>query len=85
MYGGHPPRKGPLYAMLANPLYAGRIRASGEIVTQETFDLVQQRLKANTRKAAWDIVRSARWQLERTRESSGKPGSFRRRKSCPRS
>jgi hypothetical protein len=43
--------------MLANPLYAGRIRADGQIVTathagiidEKTFDLVQQKLKANAR------------------------------------
>ena len=57
IYGGHPLRKCHLYTMLANPLYAGRIRADGEIVTathagivgEKTFDLVQQKLKANTR------------------------------------
>ncbi|MCL4795639.1 MAG: recombinase family protein [Bryobacteraceae bacterium] len=56
-FGGHPMRKCHLYQMLANPLYAGRIRAAGELVTagheaiidERTFDLVQAKLKANTR------------------------------------
>jgi site-specific DNA recombinase len=55
--GGHPMRKCHLYQILGNPLYAGRIRADGEmvganhegIVDGATFDLVHQKLKANTR------------------------------------
>lgn len=55
--GGHALRKCHLYTMLANPLYAGRIRAEAEVVKathdaiidDKTFDLVQQKLKANTR------------------------------------
>ena len=56
-FGGHPMRKCHIYTMLANPLYAARIRADGEIVAanhsrivdDNTFDLVQQKLKENTR------------------------------------
>ena len=56
-FGGHPLRKCHIYTMLANPLYAGRIRAGDEIVAaahprivdDNTFDLVQQKLKENTR------------------------------------
>ena len=56
-FGGHPMRKCHIYTMLANPLYAARIRADGEIVAAthlpiidaNTFDLVQQKLKENTR------------------------------------
>lgn len=56
-FGGHPMRKCHIYTMLANPLYAARIRAADEIVTaahprivdDNTFDLVQQKLKENTR------------------------------------
>jgi len=56
-FGGHPMRKCHVYQMLANPLYAGRIRADGEVVSagheamidERTFDLVQARLKENTR------------------------------------
>ncbi len=56
-FGGHPLRKCHIYTMLANPLYAARIRAGDEIVTaahppivdDNTFDLVQQKLKENTR------------------------------------
>ncbi|MCZ2079937.1 MAG: recombinase family protein [Bryobacterales bacterium] len=56
-FGGHPMRKCHIYTMLANPLYAARIRAGDEIVAathprivdDNTFDLVQQKLKANTR------------------------------------
>ncbi len=57
VFGGHPMRKCHIYTMLANPLYAARIRADGEIVAathprivdDNTFDLVQQKLKENTR------------------------------------
>jgi site-specific DNA recombinase len=50
-------RKCHIYTMLANPLYAARIRAADEIVAathprivdDNTFDLVQQKLKENTR------------------------------------
>jgi site-specific DNA recombinase len=57
--GGHALRKCHLYPMLANPIYAGRIRADGEvvkaahegIVDEKTFDLVQQKLQANARNA----------------------------------
>ena len=56
-FGGHPLRKCHIYTMLANPLYAARIRAGDElvaanhprIVDAKTFDLVQQKLKENTR------------------------------------
>src|SRR5579885_817919 len=56
-FGGHPLRKCHIYTMLANPLYAARIRAGDEIVAaahprivdDNTFDLVQQKLKENTR------------------------------------
>ena len=56
-YGGHPMRKCHIYTMLANPLYVARIRAADEIVAathprivdDNTFDLVQQKLKENTR------------------------------------
>jgi site-specific DNA recombinase len=56
-YGGHPMRKCHVYTILANPLYAARIRAADElvaashprIVDENTFDLVQQKLKENTR------------------------------------
>ena len=56
-FGGHPMRKCHIYTMLANPLYAARIRAADEIVAaaharivdDNTFDLVQQKLKENTR------------------------------------
>jgi site-specific DNA recombinase len=57
VYGGHPMCKCHVYKMLANPLYAARIRADGEVVAanharavdDRTFDLVQERLKENTR------------------------------------
>ena len=57
VYGGHPMRKCHVYKMLANPLYAARIRADGEVVAANhtavvdarTFDLVQEKLKENTR------------------------------------
>jgi site-specific DNA recombinase len=53
VYGGHAMRKCHVYNMLANPLYAARIRADGEVVTanharavdDRTFDLVQEKLK----------------------------------------
>jgi site-specific DNA recombinase len=56
-YGGHPMRKCHVYTILANPLYAARIRAADElvaaahprIVDDNTFDLVQQKLEENTR------------------------------------
>jgi len=56
-FGGHPLRKCHIYTMLANPLYAARIHAGDEmvaathppIIDDHTFDLVQQKLKANTR------------------------------------
>jgi site-specific DNA recombinase len=56
-FGGHPLRKCHIYTMLANPLYAARIRAGEDLVAathppiidDHTFDLVQQKLKANTR------------------------------------
>jgi site-specific DNA recombinase len=56
-FGGHPLRKCHIYTMLTNPLYAARIRAADEIVAatrprivdDNTFDLVQQKLKENTR------------------------------------
>jgi site-specific DNA recombinase len=56
-FGGHPMRKCHIYTMLANPLYAARIRAADELVAathpriidENTFDLVQQKLKENTR------------------------------------
>lgn len=58
-HGGHPMRKCHVYQMLANPLYAGRIRADGElvaashaaIVDDRTFDLAQRKLKDNARNA----------------------------------
>ncbi len=57
VYGGHPMRKCHVYKMLANPLYAARIRADSEVVAanharavdDRTFDLVQEKLKENTR------------------------------------
>jgi site-specific DNA recombinase len=57
VYGGHPMRKCHVYNMLANPLYAARIRADDEVVAanhartvdDRTFDLVQEKLKENTR------------------------------------
>ncbi len=57
LYGGHPMGKCHVYTMLANPLYAARIRAEAEIVAanhprtvdDRTFDLVQEKLKENTR------------------------------------
>ena len=57
VYGGHPMCKCHVYTMLANPLYAARIRADGEVVAanharaveDRTFDLVQEKLKENTR------------------------------------
>ena len=57
LYGGHAMRKCHVYKMLANPLYAARIRADGEVVAANhaavvdarTFDLVQEKLKENTR------------------------------------
>jgi len=57
VYGGHPMRKCHVYKLLANPLYAARIRADGEVVAakhartvdDKTFDLVQEKLKENTR------------------------------------
>lgn len=57
VYGGHPMRKCHVYKMLANPLYAARIRADEEVVAANhprtvddpTFDLVQEKLKENTR------------------------------------
>ncbi|MDR3738084.1 MAG: recombinase family protein [Terracidiphilus sp.] len=57
LYGGHPMCKCHIYNMLANPLYAARIRADGEVVAanhartvdDRTFDLVQEKLKENTR------------------------------------
>jgi site-specific DNA recombinase len=56
-FGGHPMRKCHIYTMLANPLYAARIRAGDEVVAathprivdDNTFGLVQQKPKANTR------------------------------------
>jgi site-specific DNA recombinase len=56
-FGGHSLRKCHIYTMLANPLYAARIRAGDEVVAaahrpiveDDTFDLVQQKLKENTR------------------------------------
>ena len=56
-YGGHPMRKCHIYTILANPLYVARIRAADEIVAathprivdDNAFDLVQQKLKENTR------------------------------------
>jgi site-specific DNA recombinase len=61
-YGGHPMRKCHLYTILANPLYAARIRAADDVVAaahariidDETFDLVQQKLKENTRNSGGD-------------------------------
>jgi site-specific DNA recombinase len=57
LYGGHPMRKCHVYNILANPLYAARIRADDEVVAanhdrtvdDRTFDLVQVKLKENTR------------------------------------
>ena len=57
VYGGHPMCKCHVYKMLANPLYAARIRADCEVVAanharaveDRTFDLVQEKLKENTR------------------------------------
>jgi len=57
LYGGHPMCKCHVYNMLANPLYAARIRADSEVVAanharavdDRTFDLVQEKLKENTR------------------------------------
>ena len=57
VYGGHQMRKCHIYTLLANPLYAARIRADGEVVAanhartvdDKTFDLVQEKLKENTR------------------------------------
>jgi len=56
-FGGHPMRKCHIYTMLANPLYAARIRAADEmvaanharIIDDNTFDLAQRKLKENTR------------------------------------
>ena len=56
-FGGYAIRKCHLYKMLANPLYAGQIRADNEIVVADhaaiidpqTFALTQQKLKENTR------------------------------------
>lgn len=56
-FGGHPLRKCHTYTMLANPLYAARIRAGDDLVAatqppiidDHTFDLAQEKLKANTR------------------------------------
>ncbi|MBI3694755.1 MAG: recombinase family protein [Acidobacteria bacterium] len=55
-YGGHPLRKQHIYHLLANILYAGRISAGGDIcpgeheaiIDQQTFELVQERLKQNS-------------------------------------
>jgi site-specific DNA recombinase len=52
-YGGSPLRRGHIYKMLANVAYSGRLRVGAEIVAgehkaiidQQTFDLVQARLK----------------------------------------
>jgi site-specific DNA recombinase len=57
VYGGHAMCKCHVYKMLANPLYAARIRADDEVVAanharivdDRTFDLVQEKLKENTR------------------------------------
>lgn len=56
-FGGYAIRKCHLYKMLANPLYAGQIRADKEIVMADhaaiidpqAFALTQQKLKENTR------------------------------------
>jgi site-specific DNA recombinase len=56
-FGGHSMRKCHIYTILANPLYAARIRAADEtvaathprIIEDNIFDLVQQKLKENTR------------------------------------
>ena len=55
-YGGHALRRAHMYNLLANILYTGRIPVDGEfyagehdaIIDQQTFDLVQQRLKQNS-------------------------------------
>jgi site-specific DNA recombinase len=57
LYGGHPLRRAHVYNLLGNCLYTGRISVgaafyTGEheaIVDQQTFDLVQARLKQNSR------------------------------------
>ncbi len=58
-YGGHPMRKCHVYKMLANPLYIARMRADDQlypaaheaIIDERTFELVQEKLKENTRNA----------------------------------
>ncbi|MGC8884867.1 MAG: recombinase family protein [Bryobacteraceae bacterium] len=53
--GGYALRKCHIYQMLANPLYAGRVRADGElhraehepIIDEQSFELVQEKLKQN--------------------------------------
>ncbi len=57
LYGGRPLQRTHIYHLLANPLYTGRISAEGELYTaeheaildQRTFDLVQTKLKQNSR------------------------------------
>jgi site-specific DNA recombinase len=56
LYGGHPMHRAHIYNLLANVLYTGRIAVDGElyrgehdaIIDEETFDLVQARLKQNS-------------------------------------
>lgn len=55
-YGGQPIRRAHIYNLLANALYTGRILVDGEfypgeheaIIDQQTYDLVQERLKQNS-------------------------------------
>jgi site-specific DNA recombinase len=56
LYGGSTLRRCHVYGLLGNVLYTGRVRVGGDlfpgeheaIIDQETFDLVQTRLKENT-------------------------------------
>ena len=55
-YGGNPLHRAHIYNLLANVLYTGRIAVDGElyrgehdaIIDEQTFDLVQARLKQNS-------------------------------------
>ncbi len=56
LYGGRPLRRQHIYKLLANVVYSGRISAGDEIcpgeheaiIDDQTFDLVQERLKQNS-------------------------------------
>lgn len=56
LYGGQPIRRAHVYNLLANTLYTGRMLVDGEfypgeheaVIDQQTFDLVQARLKQNS-------------------------------------